>query len=120
MMSKDFATDYSFIKWLKSAYYELISWQRGNTHPSLHLINFIIFTLFGVFNILVFHKSLVAYLRISFMTYEEVSQTPFLPIWTSFRALTGFLFLFTAFMWLCLWVRARQKAAQTVDTTPQS
>ena len=84
-----------------------------NIHdPKVPLTLAIILAISGAFQLWTYWNSFAEWIRICSLSYDEVKQTPFVPIWTSLRGaaaflpLTGALYLFGKYL-------QRRKAAKT-------
>ncbi|WP_411825493.1 hypothetical protein [Luteolibacter sp. AS25] len=58
------------------------------------------FVLLGLFQMWAFREGLTEWWRVVSLSYEEVSKTPYLPIWTSGRGAMGALFVVAGLSWV--------------------
>ena len=68
----------------------------------------VLLALVGAFQLYIYWDGFVAWVRICSMSYEEVRATPFLPIWTSMRAVGGIIFLMASIGWFLRFVRLKR------------
>ena len=76
--------------------------------PKVTLVAAIIFALSGGLSLNIYWEGFVAWYRICTMSYQEVRATPFLPIWTSMRAVTGILSLITSLIFFSQYIRLKR------------
>ncbi len=85
--------------------------------PKAPLFIAIVFGVVGAFQLFMYWNGLVSWVRICSMSYEEVRITPFLPIWTSMRAVGGIIFLVASLIWFLRYVRLKRSKGHDVANT---
>jgi len=81
-----------------------------------HLATGLWFLFFGALQIRVFGDSLLEWWRITNLSYAEVVETPFLPIWTSGRGVVGVIWLLTGIFWISASLRARSSTNNKTES----
>src|SRR5438132_203640 len=66
--------------------------------PKVFLVPAILFAVLGCTTLSMFWDGFMAWWHMVGMSYDEVRNTPFEPMWTSGRAMGGFLSLITSFL----------------------
>ncbi|MGI8965565.1 MAG: hypothetical protein ACR2H1_05680 [Limisphaerales bacterium] len=61
--------------------------------PKNQLVPAVTFGLLGAVCLFIYWDGFIVWLRICSLSYEEVKNTPFVPIWTSARGVAGILFI---------------------------
>ena len=103
---------YSIASWFRDLRENGLAKHNREARPKtpkwkFHLAIGLWFLFFGVLKIRVFGDSLLEWWRITNLSYAEVLETPFLPIWTSGRGVMGVIWLLIGIFWISVSLRAR-------------
>jgi len=122
VMKDDLAIDYTLRKWWRyvranNKFHEGIRLPKKEPSWKSSFWLGVFWIAFGLVQIFTFREGLLEWWRIVRMSYEEVSKTPFLPLWTSGRAVTGFIWVFAGFSWLSQGLLKRRIRSENDSTT---
>jgi len=115
-MNDDIAKGYTVRKWLKNIWTQEDSILRQEPSWKFRFWLGLYFIAFGILQIFMFRNGLLEWWRVVSMSYEEVSKTPFFPMWTSGRAIAGFIWLLTGFVWLAQGLSTRKRRLKEKNT----